>query len=89
MDPTFTQPLILGAILAVFAVLIDRRELGRHRELVARMDRFETRVDGRLDVELGQLRGEIIQVRSEIAALRSDLTHVALALRVQPRPQTG
>ncbi len=83
MDPALTQPLVFGAILAMLAFVLDRRERGRHestkdliRELKERVDRFETRVDRELE-----------QVRAEIASLRSDLTQVALALRVHP--QTG
>ena len=54
MDPAVTQPLIYGAILAMLAFVIDRRERGRHQEMKDRFDRFETRIDR----ELEQLRAE-------------------------------
>ena len=83
MDPAITQPLIYGAILAMLAFVIDRRDRVRHEELKDRFDRFESRVDA----EFARVGAEFAQVRTELAALRSDLTQVALALRIHP--QTG
>ena len=49
---------------------------GRFDALDRRIDRLETRLDGRIDT-----------LQSSVHAMRSDLTQVALAVGVRPRAQ--
>jgi hypothetical protein len=59
----------IGAVLAWFAK-------GRFDALDRRMDRMETRLDGRIDT-----------LQASMDAMRSDLTQVALVVGVRPRAQ--
>jgi hypothetical protein len=82
MDPGLAQTLAVGAMLAVFALILDRRDRARHSELKADIDTLRTE----LRTEIAAVRSEM---RFELASIRSDLMQVALAVGVQPRPQTG
>lgn len=42
-----------------------------------------------LQEDMRDVKQDVRGVRSELASLRSDLTQLALAVGVQPRPQTG
>jgi hypothetical protein len=87
-----STPLLNGAMLAVFTVILTW--LGKARfdalerrieSLDRRLDRFEESVDRRFDA----LERRMDQVSADIAQLRSDLLQVALAQGPQPRPQAG
>ena len=66
----FATPLVTGAILAVFTVVLGWLGKGR----------FD-----RVDKEIRELRTEMREIRSEMAVMRSDLTHVALAVGARPQ----
>jgi hypothetical protein len=73
-----TTPLLNGAILALFTVILAWLGKARFDALDRRMDTIESRMDG--------MERRLEQIATDIAQLRSDLLQVALN---QPRPQAG
>lgn len=70
-------PLLTGALLAVFTVVLTWITKAQ----------FDTQ-RGENDRRFSQLERRLDQLTSEIAVLRSDLTQIALAVGAR-RPQTG
>jgi len=90
--PTLINALVVAAMGALVTFITRtqiqdvRREIGGVRTEVR-----ETRRELRSEISAvrSELKTEIGAVRSEMAVMRSDLTQVALAVGVRPRPQTG
>ena len=74
------DPVINGALLAVFTVVIAWLGKGRFDAI----DRRFTQVDARFD----RTDARLDRIEAEIAELRSMIMQLAIALGV-PRPQTG
>lgn len=72
--PTLINALIVAGI-GVLITFVTRTQIAEMKE-----DAREFR---------SEMRSEFRDIRAEIAALRSDLTQVALAVGVQPRPHAG
>ncbi|HZA60527.1 MAG TPA: hypothetical protein VE754_02455 [Actinomycetota bacterium] len=70
--------IVNAVVILAVGYLLDRTAKGRHRELGARVDRLEERLDGRMD-----------GFQSSLDAMRSDLTAVALAVGARPRAENG
>jgi uncharacterized protein (DUF3084 family) len=96
-------PLINGALLAVFTVVLAWLAKGRFDALEKRIDgvggdvrsvRSELQaVRSELQAVRSELKADIhelrVEIKADINALRSDLTIVALAVGAQPRPHAG
>jgi hypothetical protein len=67
---------INAVVVAVVALIVLWLGRGRFEALDRKIDRLETRLDGRIDA-----------LQSSMDAMRSDLTQVALAVGVRPRAQ--
>jgi hypothetical protein len=67
---------INAAVIAVVGAASVWFTRGRFEALDRRIDRMETRLDGRIDT-----------LQASMDAMRSDLTQVALAVGVRPRAQ--
>ena len=74
----FVTPLVTGALLAIFTIILARLEKTRSDKIEAELKDFR-----------GEVRTEFAQIRTEMAVMRSDLTRVALAFGTQPRPEAG
>ena len=67
---------INAVVVAVVGLIVVWLGRGRFEALDRKIDRLETRLDGRIDA-----------LQSSMDAMRSDLTQVALAVGVRPRAQ--
>ena len=74
MDLLFAS--INAVVIGIVGVIVVWFGRGRFEALDRKIDRLETRLDGRIDA-----------LQSSMDAMRSDLTQVALAVGVRPRAQ--
>jgi hypothetical protein len=79
----WTEPLITGALLALFTGIHMWISRGRFDALERRMDNHEQRTDRRFE----QMDRRFDQMSSEMAQMRSDLLQVVIALK--PQRETG
>jgi len=80
-----TAPLLNGAMLALFTLILAWLGKARFDALERRIDRLEASVDRRFEA----VDRRLDSLAADIAQLRSDLLQVVLAERPEPRPQTG
>ena len=81
----FVTPLLTGASLAVFTIVLSCLEKARSEKTDGAIKDLRSELkDFRSEV-----RAELSQIRTEMPVMRSDLTRVALAIGVQPRPEAG
>jgi hypothetical protein len=68
------SPVINGALLAVFTVVLAWLQKGR----------FDA-----MDRRFGQIEARLGRLESDVAELRSMIMQLAIAIGVTPKPQTG
>ncbi len=78
-------PVITGAMLAVFGVVLHLLVKGQIDGLGREIGTFREYTEKRLD----SLERRIERLEVSVAALRADLTQIALAVGARLRPETG
>jgi hypothetical protein len=95
---TLANAIVLIVVAGIGSILFSRRLDRMEGRLDGRIDAMGARLDGRIDGISARLDGlptrdefeaRFGRLESEVSALRSDMTQIALALGVRPRPQAG
>ena len=83
--PTLVNALVVMLVGAVVTYLTRTQIQDMKRELAE----VKQELRGEITELRRELRSEVASIRSDLTSIRSDLTQIALAVGVQPRPQTG
>lgn len=94
--PTLINALVV-ALVGVLVAYVTRTQIRDLKQEIADVKRELKQDIGELRQDIRDVRGEFqseiallrSEFRSEVASIRSDLTQIALAVGVRPRPQTG
>ena len=83
--PTLVNAAMIAAV-GVFLTYITRTQT---KDVKNDLAAFKREIRHELSDVKSELKQEIRDVRFELASVRADLTQIALAVGVRPRPQTG